>query len=220
MDVTCSQCLGQFKIPDEKLPHEQVFAVGCPRCKNKITIDTRSHGEPASVQSLAKLATRSVDPENYELTDRAFDFIEPSTKTALICESESTIRTALSNELGSLGYYAIDASSAAIALKKMRFHIFNVMVINDSFNAPRPDVHIILEYLGGLLMEVRRNMFVILLSNQFRTTDNLSAFNKNVNLIINNKNLNEFSKIFTHGLADYQLFYHIFQESLTKTGKG
>jgi len=220
MDVTCSQCQGQFKIPDEKLPPDQVFAVGCPRCKNKITIDTRSHEASPSIQTLAKLASRSAGPENYDLADRAFDFIEPDTKTALVCESDPAIRTALSNELKALGYYAIDASSAGIALKKMRFHIFNVMVINDSFNAPRPDVQIILEYLGSLLMEVRRNMFVILLSNEFRTTDNLTAFNRNVNLIINNKNLNEFSKILTHGLADYQMFYHIFQESMTKTGKG
>ncbi len=220
MDVTCSQCQGKFKIPDEKLPIEQVVAVACPRCKHKITIDTRTPVDSSSVQALAKLASQSITSETYDLGDKTFDFIEPGAKTAMICESDSTIRSFLSGELSGLGYYAIDASSGAIALKKMRFRGFNLLVLDDLFNAPRTDTDMILDYLGEQLMSARRNIFVILISDQIRTMDHMAALNKNVNLIINKKNIQEFSRIFLQALADYQAFYRIFQESLISAGKG
>jgi hypothetical protein len=49
--------------------------------------------------------------------------------------------------------------------------------------------------------------------------DNMAAFNKSVNLIINLKNINEIEKILRRGLADNKAFYRVFKESLIKTGR-
>jgi len=68
-------------------------------------------------------------------------------------------------------------------------------------------------------MSIRRNIFVTLITNRFRTMDNMAAFNKSVNLIINLKNINEIEKILRRGVADNEVFYRVFKESLIKTGR-
>ena len=40
MEVTCSQCKKKLNVPDEKIPKDQAIRINCPKCKNKITIDS------------------------------------------------------------------------------------------------------------------------------------------------------------------------------------
>jgi hypothetical protein len=68
-------------------------------------------------------------------------------------------------------------------------------------------------------MTTRRQMFVVLISERFRTMDNMAAFNRSVNLIINLKNLDDLATIFKKGLADHAAFYQVFKETLKKMGK-
>jgi len=49
----------------------------------------------------------------------------------------------------------------------------------------------VLAYLETLNISIRRQMFVILLSNTYRTMDNMQAFNKSVNVILNLKNIDD-----------------------------
>jgi hypothetical protein len=77
----------------------------------------------------------------------------------------------------------------------------------------------VLNYLDRLNMSIRRNIFLTLITNRFRTMDNMAAFNKSVNLIVNLKNINEIEKILRRGVADNKALYRVFKESLVKTGR-
>jgi len=68
-------------------------------------------------------------------------------------------------------------------------------------------------------MVTRRQTFVILTSDRFRTMDNMAAFNKSVDLIINMTNMGDFPVVFKKGLSDHTAFYQVFKESLKKLGK-
>jgi hypothetical protein len=68
-------------------------------------------------------------------------------------------------------------------------------------------------------MATRRRFLVALISDKYRTTDNMAAFNRSVNLVINLKNIDDVGKIIKQGVADNRAFYHIFQETLVKMGK-
>jgi hypothetical protein len=50
--------------------------------------------------------------------------------------------------------------------------------------------------------------------------DNMAAFNRSVNLVINLKSIDEAGNIIKQGVADNRAFYHIFHETLLKMGKG
>ena len=67
-------------------------------------------------------------------------------------------------------------------------------------------------------MDTRRKIFVVLVTDRFRTMDNMIAFNKSVNLVVNLKNIDEIEKVLKRGIADNELFYRTFRESLGKTG--
>jgi hypothetical protein len=49
--------------------------------------------------------------------------------------------------------------------------------------------------------------------------DNIAAFNRSVNIVINRKSIDRVGEIIRQGVADNKAFYHVFQETLQKMGK-
>jgi hypothetical protein len=101
----------------------------------------------------------------------------------------------------------------------MRYHVYDLIVVNEVFGANDPNANGILIYMDRMGMAVRRNIFVALLSERFRTMDQMTAFNKSVDLIINLENLNELEKILTRGIRQKEAFYRVFKETMKKVGR-
>lgn len=229
MDVICKECKSKFKIPEEKVPYGQVFSVACPKCKNKISIDARSDTPLSSKETPPSATETKSGPEKtiidevasgtYDASEKPFDFIEEGAQTALLCEPDPAIRDTIRTALENMEYHITEPDSAREVLKRMRFHIFDMVVLNERFDTPDPDTNTVLKYLDRLTMETRRNMFVTLITDRFRTNDNMAAFNKSVNLIVNIKNIDEIEKVLKRGVADYLAFYSVFKETLTKIGR-
>ena len=229
MDVLCEKCRGKFHISDQKVPKGQTFSVICPKCNNKVSVDTRfdillsTKGTPAPSTKpksrLNKTIIEEVDSSAYDASEKPFDFVEEGVETALLCEPDPAIRAKIITALYNMGYHTTAPQSHKDTLKQMRFHVFDMVVLNERFGTRDPDMNSVLKYLDRLNMSIRRNIFLTLLTDRFRTMDNMAAFNKSVNLIINLKNINEIEKILRRGLADNKAFYRIFKESLIKTGR-
>ena len=220
MNIVCKQCQGKFKIPDEKLPNGQNFSLTCPNCKNKISIDTRSKVDPSKPKiGTEKTIFDEVVSGAYDASEKPFDFLEEGDETALLCETDPAILAKINIALKNMGYHTTEAQSALDALKQMRFHVFDVVVLNEKFDAHDPDENNVLKYLKQLSMDIRRNIFVALITDRFRTMDNMSAFHKSVNLVVNLKNIKEIGKILKSGIADNTIFYRVFKEVLIKNGR-
>lgn len=229
MDVVCEKCRSKFQIPDKKLPKGQVFSVICPKCTNKVSVDTRfdiplsTKETPAPSAEpkpgLNRTIIEEVDSSAYDASEKPFDFVEEGVETALLCEPEPAIRAKITTALYNMGYHTTAPQSHKDTLKQMRFHVFDMVVLNERFGTMDPDMNSVLNYLDRLNMSIRRNIFLTLITNRFRTMDNMAAFNKSVNLIVNLKNINEIEKILRRGVADNKAFYRVFKESLIKTGR-
>jgi predicted Zn finger-like uncharacterized protein len=222
MDVTCDKCQAKFKIPDEKVPKGQAFSLSCPKCSHKISIDPQAEtATPAAnpEQPKEKTLFDEVGSSSYDADEKPFDFLEEGAQTALLCEKDTEIRTKIKTALANLGYSVTEPESAREVLKQMRFHIFDLVVLNERFDTPNPDMNNVLRYLDQLSMVTRRNIFVTLLTDRFRTMDNMAAFNKSVNLVVNSKNIGDFETIVKRGVAEYEAFYKIYRESLIKAGR-
>jgi len=157
--------------------------------------------------------------EGYDAADRLFHFMLDGVATALVCEPDPAVREKISGSLKELEYQITAVEKATEALKLMRFHIFDVVVVNDRFDAPDPDANEILRYLQNQSMSIRRRFFVILVTARFRTMDNMAAFNRSVNLILNLRNVDDAGKIIKQGLAENRAFYRVFQEASQRAGK-
>ncbi len=220
MNIVCEQCQGKFKIPDEKLPKGQIFSLKCPNCKNKISIDTLSKIDSSKPKTgTEKTIFDEVVSGAYDASEKPFDFVEEGVETALLCETDPAILAKIKIVLENMGYHTTEAQSALDALKQMRFHVFDVVVLNEKFDTPDPDENNVLKHLKRLSMDIRRNIFVVLITDRFRTMDNIAAFHESVNMVVNLKNIKDIEKILKSGVADNAVFYRVFKEVLTKIGR-
>jgi CheY-like chemotaxis protein len=156
------------------------------------------------------------DSYEYDASDKPFDFVEVGIGTALVCESDPAAREKISSALRLMGYQITQPDSIKDAVKNMRFHIYDVVVVNENFDTENPDTNIVLNSLANLNVGTRRQIFVALLSGRFRSMDNMTAFNKSVNVIVNMKNIDDISGILKRSITDNTAFYHVFKEALKK----
>jgi len=157
---------------------------------------------------------KTSDAMPYGASDRPFDFALEEGETALVCESDSAVRDSLGAVLDTMGYHVTKAAAAPDALKGMRFHLYDLIAVGEG-----PDEEAVLNHVRHLPMNVRRNIFVVLLSATVRTMDAMAAFARSVNLVINRENIGEAGAIIQRGIADNEAFYETFREALKGAGR-
>jgi CheY-like chemotaxis protein len=172
-----------------------------------------------SVETEDKTLLNQVDSAAYDAADKPFDFVEAEGETALICESDPTFREKISAALKQLGYMITESDTAKDALKKMRFHTYDIVIVNERFEGAAPEENDVLRYLENLAMVTRRDIFVALISDRFRTMDNMAAFNKSVNMVLNTKNIEDAGTILKGAISENVSFYRVYKDTLKKMGK-
>lgn len=207
MEVVCESCQARFNVPEDKIPAGKSIRAACPKCKNKITIAAQDTAEAPSADE------DKVGAERYDAAEKPFDFIEEDALTALICEPDPAIREKISSVLELMEYHLTTVSNTREALKRMRYHNYNVIVVNESFDTTNPDTNGVQLFIERLPMSTRRAIFVCLISSRYRTMDHMMALNKSVNMIINLKSINDFGKILSSTITDNDIFYRIYRES-------
>ncbi len=165
-----------------------------------------------------KILFDKIDSESYNVLDKPFNFVKERGKTALICEADPVVRVKISNILEEMGYYITESATAHDSLRDMRFHAYHLIVVNENFDAQGAADNHVLDYIRHLPMNVRRNIFVIMLSVGVSTMDNMAAFAESVNLIINLENIDDAGAIIERGIADDEAFYSTFKSAMKKAG--
>jgi predicted Zn finger-like uncharacterized protein len=150
--------------------------------------------------------------------DKPFDFIEEEGRTALLCEVSSEITSQIKNVLDYMEYHVTEALSTRDALKQMRYHDYDLIIVNENFDTANPDTNGVLMYLSRMPINIRRNVFVAMISRRFKTLDYMMAFVKSVNLIINERNIPEFETVLQRGIADTDILYKTLKDSLKRAG--
>ncbi|MDA3897824.1 MAG: zinc-ribbon domain-containing protein [Desulfobacteraceae bacterium] len=221
MEIICNNCNSKLSVADDKLPQGKSASIRCPKCKNKISIDLRSHPEDGNAAAEAAVQPNAFnfdEGDDYDASEKPFDFLEEEGNTALICENDPEIIKQINIVLGIMDYSVATAESIRDALKKMKYHTYDMMLINESFDGCDPDANGLLVYVERLSMAVRRNVFVGLLTQRYPTMDNMAAFLKSVNITINVKDIGSIDRILSRGINEHELFYATFKDSAKKMG--
>ena len=228
MEVKCSSCHKTINIPDQKIPQGKSFSVRCPSCRGKISVDLSPPPEQAQPQAAAEgwaeqqqkeADAFAVSGEDYDASEKPFDFLEEEGLTAMLLEQDAEKAAHIKEVLEVMDYHVTMPENIREALRKMKYHQFDLIVLNETFDSSSPEANGVLIYLQRLNMHVRRNMFVALLTERYDTKDNMAAFLKSVNLVINVKDIRNIDRILTRGINDNDLFYNVFKESLKKLGR-
>jgi CheY-like chemotaxis protein/DNA-directed RNA polymerase subunit RPC12/RpoP len=221
MQIVCEYCQSKIQIPNGKIPPGKTASLSCPKCKKRISVTTEEKkSAPQSEVDISEMDTideifsfEDEESEDYDASEKPFDFVEEEGKTALLSESDAATRKKIATVLEVLEYHITEPKSGRDALKQMRYHNYNLIVVNENFDTNNPDANGILIYLERISMSMRRNIFVVLLSKRYRTMDQMVAFQKSVNMVVNMNNIDDFDRILRRGLADNDLFFRIFKET-------
>lgn len=241
MEIVCGSCNAKLNIPNEKLPRGQRVSVRCPRCKNKLVIDTttvafeassspdQAFDKPESSVEATALHSgeEAYDSSPYEEmpgledteADTALDSYGEGERLALVMLADSHPLEKVKGALEQLGYNPIQAKNTQEAISKMRFQNFDLIILSDLFDKTPLQQSPILQYLNHLSISVRRKMFVLLMSDTFRTMDHMMAFALSANLVANWKDLDRLSNILGRAVSDNEKFYKVFMDILKETGK-
>lgn len=209
MKVQCDSCKAVFNVPDEKLPQDQVVKIPCPKCKDPITVDTRA--KPAEEPGVQV----DEDPDA-----AALDFVEEGVKIALICSENSDIQAKSRAALEGMDYRVFNSTNLKDAMSKIRYHHFDVVVLDEKFSGEDHRSNAILRFFMPMPMSTRRRMFLALVGNDFRSMDNMAAFSLSVNVVINTNDLDQMDKMFYKSISENDKFYKVFWDAYRELGKG
>ena len=145
------------------------------------------------------------------------DFFDEGDKTALICDEKNTVL--LKTALDKLDYKIGIAKGVNDAITKLRFTKYDVIILNENFAGGSPGNNPILDYIQPMPMLRRREIFVALLGQDLRTMDNMTAFLKSVNLVINTKEIENIRDILKKSIEANDIFYKVLKDSLKVKGK-
>lgn len=228
MDIICKNCGKKINIPDEKIPQGKSFSIRCPSCREKTSVDLRAESEPGRLAEAdwseqqevhEKEEDFAVSGEDYDASEKPFDFLEEEGLTAMLLEQDAETARHIKSVLEVMDYNVTMPQSIREALRKMKYHQFDLIVFNEIFDSSSPDANGVLIYLQRLNMHVRRNIFVAMLTERYDTMDNMAAFLKSVNIVINLKDIKSFDRIIARGINENDLFYAVYRESLKKLGR-
>lgn len=143
------------------------------------------------------------------------DFFELGDKTSIVCADPST--TELVREtLRDLGYKSHVAETPEMAIERLRYTSYDVVVIHENFAGSSLRSNSLLQYVATLPMNQRRYSFVCLIGSSFKTLDAMQAFSQSVHVVINTLDLPNLTAIMRKGTAEFELLYKVYRDALSE----
>jgi predicted Zn finger-like uncharacterized protein len=202
MQITCEKCQGKFRIADEKIPENKVVNLTCPKCKKKIRVQGR--------------LTDKTTETNVKPTGALPFEVLGDERTALLCCNIERSGKTIQKNLEEMGYKTVFATHSEDAIKMMRFHPFDIAVIDDAFDSDSKNSEHIYSHLKALPMSSRRNLFVAYISDNYRTNDHMGAYCQSVNLLLNREQISGFKTVIDQAIKERDSFYSVYSETIRK----
>ncbi len=147
------------------------------------------------------------------------EFFDIGDKTALICD-DSTNTDPLKKTIEELGYKCHTAETSERAIERMKYTTYDLIAVAEGLSGSNLETNGVLRYLSPLPMAQRRNSFVLLIGESFRTLDAMQAYTESVHLVVHPKDLANLGPVLKKGLTEFETFYRVYKDVLVATGEG
>ena len=191
MNVTCDNCKTKLTIPDHKVPQNRESVLKCPKCKEQIKIG-------------------AVKPEQHSHDHSSENKLND---LALICIGATNLQKKTTSSVKDMGLNAVNVFTTKEALKKLEYHIYPLVIIDDTFDNNR-GIQGILEKLNSVDMSLRRKICLVFISSKLSTNDYMAALHISVNNIINTDDIAHIEIFLSNYLTEHKNLYTIYNASL------
>ena len=146
------------------------------------------------------------------------DFFEVGDKTSLICADPTTTELVKAT-LREIGYKYHTAETPELAVERMRYTSYNVVVVHENFAGSSLRSNAVLNYLSPLPMAQRRYSFVCLIGPSLKTLDAMQAFGQSVHLTLNPLDLPNLGPILKKSITEFEMLYSAYRDTLATLGE-
>ena len=224
MQVTCNACQHSMKIPDEKLPKDHAFSITCPKCKTKFKVDQHLKPKesgpvpppPKEKEETVSTASMVVNPQEFE-DDEDLVIYDENDQIALVLDDNN--KDVWTKALEEKNFKIQYARSPEYAVHKMKFTHFHFVALNENFGNVVLDESPIYKKMIEMPMVTRRNIFFALVGANFKSLNNMQAYQKSANVVINEKDLEKLGDILKKSISENEIFYKVYKETLNAVRK-
>jgi len=246
MTDTCPHCQEPLNLSDaqkskvqtalDKLPPGNLLKLGCPHCQKPF--DLKPDGTVPGQQKPQKAAaapsggpptrgSRKVNvppPPPPDLGWLASGQMEEKeivgdTPMVLILMNKgpgmSSVREAYEDE----GFLPVFSDSIDDAINRMQFTNFAAVALHSGFEGGSLASNSFHIFMSKMAMLRRRNMHYTLIGPEFQTLYDLQALSNSANLVVNDRDVNNFRIILKKSLHESQKLFGPLAESLVKHGR-
>lgn len=146
------------------------------------------------------------------------DYIQQQ-RLALVCEDALERQGVIKAALDQVGFTMHAAKNAEEAVERLRRDSYELVILDERFKGSTSLDNPVLEALRTMPMATRRYIFVALLGREYKTFDNMMAFARSVNVVVNPNDLPHLPALLAKAMNENNQFYRIFREVLAEAGK-
>ena len=149
-----------------------------------------------------------------------FDFTSPTDKPALLGLSSPTFLNLASPALAELGYKVHEAVNHEDFLQRFSQLQYQLIVLEENFNAALPEENLSLAALQRMQMGIRRHTVIVLIGDSFYTQNSLQAFQLSVHAVVHPNELPAIGKIVQQTVAEANLFLATYRDTQNRIAQG
>ncbi|MBK6588589.1 MAG: zinc-ribbon domain-containing protein [Acidobacteria bacterium] len=236
MIIRCDNCSVSLQLDESKIPSGN-FSVRCPRCQNLLRVQKDASGKGLStVDQLAAnqpAAAASEGAQDFAAKENDFQInsalrsligalqsdksavedesIAEKPRRILLCLGQRADETA--KLLAKSGYKVYVAQTPAQANERLREGKTEILIFSPDFAADMGGAAVIQQKANAMYSSERRRLFLISLEDTGVTMNAHDAFLRNLNLIVNSKDLTQLPLILNRALGDYNDLYNYFNRA-------
>ena len=206
MQAQCTQCSSRIQIDDGKVP-DKPFKVKCPKCQAVISLPGKGAAAPAAVAPEPAPA-----PPAYELPPPPEPGAVARRERAAASQNDALIAlagpaaSALHAALANLGFNVDTVDDVEEGARLVEQGVYEVAVTSRAQSeAGKPEP--LQQRLMRMAADSRRQLFVILVGDEFRTGDGIQAWIAQADLVVNPNDASRCEHVIRATMSDRKRLY-------------
>lgn len=235
MLTSCPRCHAELHFTEgqmakiqaslDALQEGKVLKLGCPHCKQAITVDRQGDPAPENTAPVAGHQASHIEPPAPpDLTwlssgdFEAREVVEDVPQVLLLIRDEGLQRV-IGETFSDLGYLPVTVEDAEVAMDRMRFESFKAVVYHTGFEDKPLEEAFFHQHMANMAMSSRRYIYYILVGPDLHTLYDLEALSLSANLVVSDNEVPKFDFVLRKGLTDYEALFGPFLSAMREYGK-
>ncbi|MCS6874890.1 MAG: zinc-ribbon domain-containing protein [Pyrinomonadaceae bacterium] len=231
MIIRCDSCSVSLQLDETKIPKGN-FTVRCPRCQNLIRVQANQSASPVDhlkenkpapavpegaqkfmaresefeINQALRALLMALKKEGKVLEQTEEDEEKP--RRVLICLGKH--REKVAKLLIDAGYKVYIAENPGQANERLREGKVQILILSPDFAQDMGGAAIVQQRINAMYSSERRKLFLVSIDDSANTLDAQEAFLRNLNLVVNTRDVEQLPLILNRAIKDFNDLYHYY----------